>query len=85
MGKRQRASSVGVEEARKQLPTLLERAHRGETTVITKHGKPHAAVVPVEKAHVQPPSLPLTSLRGSGKGLWGEIGPYLDALRQEWT
>ena len=41
-------SKKGAEEARNQLPSLLEAAERGRATVITKHGKPVAALVPIE-------------------------------------
>ena len=40
----------GSEEARKKLPSLLERAHRGQVTVITKRGVPYAAIVPITEA-----------------------------------
>jgi antitoxin (DNA-binding transcriptional repressor) of toxin-antitoxin stability system len=33
----------GAEEARKQLPELLDAAEKGESTVITRHGRPVAA------------------------------------------
>lgn len=35
----------GVEEARNQLPDLLEAAEKGQATVITRHGRPGAALV----------------------------------------
>jgi len=35
-----------AEEARAKLPELLERAHRGLPTVITKRGQPYAALPP---------------------------------------
>ena len=38
--------SIGSFEAKTHLPALLERAARGETIVITKHGKPVARLVP---------------------------------------
>jgi prevent-host-death family protein len=38
----------GAEEARNQLPDLLEAAERGRSTIITKHGRPVAALVPIE-------------------------------------
>jgi|GEM_PF-100259 len=46
---------VGAYEAKTQLPRLLERANRGERIIITKHGVPYAALVPVqETAHCDP-------------------------------
>jgi prevent-host-death family protein len=38
---------VGVEAARRRLPELLDRAAAGERTVISRHGHPVAALVPV--------------------------------------
>jgi prevent-host-death family protein len=35
-----------VEETRQQLPSLLESAHAGQAVIITKRGKPYAALVP---------------------------------------
>ncbi|PZP64581.1 MAG: Prevent-host-death protein [Azospira oryzae] len=36
----------GVEAARKNLSALLEQAYRGEPSLITRHGKVYAAIVP---------------------------------------
>ena len=41
-------TSVGVYDAKTQLPKLLERVGRGERFLITKHGKPVAQLVPAE-------------------------------------
>jgi prevent-host-death family protein len=38
--------SLGVREARRNLPTLLDRAENGSPTVITRSGKPVALMVP---------------------------------------
>jgi len=38
--------SIGSFEAKTHLPALLERASRGETIVITRHGKPVARLGP---------------------------------------
>ncbi|MBA2479103.1 MAG: type II toxin-antitoxin system prevent-host-death family antitoxin [Planctomycetes bacterium] len=76
-------TSYGVEEARQALPMLLERAHGGESIIITRHGRPIAAVVPIAQARTRP-SVDLVSLRGSGAALW--TGPdALSAQRDEWT
>jgi prevent-host-death family protein len=37
----------GAEEARNQLPHLLDAAEKGESTIISKHGRPVAALVPI--------------------------------------
>jgi prevent-host-death family protein len=38
----------GAEEARNQLPDLLDAAKQGRSTIITRHGRPVAALVPIE-------------------------------------
>jgi prevent-host-death family protein len=76
--------TFGAEEARTLLPELLERAHRGEGSLITRRGKPYAEVVPV--GSVRSPKIALLSLAGSGRGLWGrDARRTLKRLRDEWT
>jgi len=78
--------TYGAEEARAHLPELLERAHRGDVTVITKHGRPFAKVVPVDERQGEKAKLPLLSLAGSGRGLWGRNSRRtLKRLRDEWS
>lgn len=69
-------TSLGVEEARRRLPELLERAAAGERIVIQRHRTPMAALVPLAG---RPPSDPrrrqqqvqsLMALQGSGRGCW---------------
>jgi prevent-host-death family protein len=40
---------VGVYDAKTHLPRLLEEVEAGETITITRHGKPVARLVPVER------------------------------------
>jgi prevent-host-death family protein len=61
---------IGAEEARKQLPALLAEAEKGRTTIITRHGRSIAALVPV-KGVAGSRQKALTALAGSGKGMWG--------------
>jgi len=78
-------SSYGAEEARTLLPELIERARRGERTVITKRGKPYAEVVPVGTPTNGKPKLAFLSLAGSGQGLWGnDSRKAVRRLRDEW-
>lgn len=75
----------GAEEARNHLPQLLAEAENGQATIITRHGRNIAALVPVDQlvGHEQ---RPLTGLAGSGKGLWGrDAGRAVQALREEWN
>ncbi len=45
-------SSVQLREAKARLSKLVEAAERGESTTITKHGKPAAVIVPVAEAGI---------------------------------
>ena len=79
----------GLEQARIHLPTIVANAHLGQVSIITRHGRPYAAVIPVEdlqKVHGSSgaPSA-LLALSGSGRGLWGaDVGQTIDSLRDEW-
>jgi prevent-host-death family protein len=42
-------NDIGAYEAKTHLPALLERVARGERFTITKHGRPIARLVPVER------------------------------------
>jgi len=75
----------GVEETRQQLPTLLDQAHAGKPVVITKHGKPYAAIVPLEALPDAAPRPSFVRLRGSGAGMWGDdAASWVDRMRDEW-
>lgn len=75
----------GVEEARNELPSLLESAERGRATIITKRGKPIAALVPIEDFKASGKQMSLIPLEGSGRGLWGpDSTKTIDELRDEW-
>ena len=76
----------GAEEARNELPDLLDAAEKGRSTIITRHGRPVAALVPigVYGAAVRQPSL--LPLQGSGRGLWGKNSTdTIRKLRDEWS
>ena len=76
----------GVEEARSQLPALLAEAEKGRVTIITRHGRSIAAIVPVARATGEPRQRSLVGLAGSGKGLWGKDSTKaLRRLRDEWS
>ncbi len=76
----------GAEEARKQLPALIAAAVGGRTTIITRHGRAVAAVVPADSISPAKKQSPLTSLAGTGMGLWGKSSTQAIAkLRDEWN
>lgn len=66
--------SLGVEEARRRLPELLERAAAGEEFLIQRHKKPMAVLVPVGKRPAadlhQRQIQSLMTLQGSGRHCW---------------
>jgi prevent-host-death family protein len=75
----------GVEQARKRLSALLDEAAQGKVAIITKHGKPLAALVPLSYLTRQPARLDVLELRGSGKGLWGRsVCRTVSLMRDEW-
>jgi len=75
----------GAEEARNQLPDLLEAAEKGRSTVITRHGRPVAALIPLDEYEQAGRQEPLTSVKGSGRGLWGADSAHtIRELRNEW-
>ena len=81
------ATPYGLEQARAQLSHILSEAVAGYTSVITRHGKPVAVVVPVEEwqAARPPRHLNLLALRGSGRGLWLQtVAQAVAGLRNEW-
>ncbi|MEQ1581235.1 MAG: type II toxin-antitoxin system Phd/YefM family antitoxin [Steroidobacteraceae bacterium] len=79
-----RHDSKGAEEARNQLPALIEAAADGRSTVITRHGRPVAALVPIDRMD-RDYQASLLELKGSGRGLWGKSSAAtLRRLRSEW-
>ena len=78
-----RVETAGVEETRTRLPEILRAANNeGAITIVTKRGKPYAAVVPVSQALRKAPNL--SDLRGSAKGCFGDARRFVDKLRAEW-
>ena len=77
----------GSEEARNELPHLLEEAEGGRATIITRRGKPVAALVPLEAYRGGSRQQPLLALEGSGgRGLWGRSSTRaIGKLRDEWS
>jgi prevent-host-death family protein len=75
----------GAEQARNQLPALLAEAEQGRATIITRHGRSIAALVPIQGlAGSRQKSL--TALAGSGKGMWGRNSAgTVRRLRDEWS
>ena len=80
-----RIPEKGVEAARAEFPRLLDDAERGRSTLITRHGRVVAAIVPPATA-VVPGQLSLSPLAGSGRGLWGrDSRRAVRRMRDEWS
>ena len=58
---------VGVYEAKTQLPRLLDAVERGETVLITRHGRPVARLVPADD-HQRTTRETIDAIRESRKG-----------------
>lgn len=75
----------GAEEARSQLPDLLAAAEKGRSTIITRHGRPVAVLVPIDAYGSAVRQQPLLPLAGTGRGLWGKDSTRtVRKLREEW-
>jgi prevent-host-death family protein len=75
----------GAQDARNQLPELLDAAEKGRATIITRHGRAVAALVPIESYRAAAPQQSLLPLAGSGRGLWGKNSTStLRKMRDEW-
>jgi prevent-host-death family protein len=82
-------TQYGLEQARIKLPALVAQANAGVASVITRHGKPYAAIVSIKdlqkSSAAGTAAASVTSLRGTGKGLWGSSPAQTVAeLRDEW-
>jgi prevent-host-death family protein len=76
----------GAEEARSQLPDLLAAAEKGQSTIITRHGRSVAALVPIAAYDAAVRQQPLLPVAGSGRGLWGSNSTRtVRRLRDEWS
>ena len=79
------SKTCGAERERAHLPDLLDDAHQGASTIITKRGRPYAALVPLAESAPPRKGPSLLKLKGSGAGLWGRSPARTVArLRDEW-
>ena len=75
-----------AEEVRYQFSDLLAAAEKGRSTIITKYGRPVAALIPIEAYRASLRQQPLTPVAGSGRGLWGKNSTRAHRnLREEWS
>lgn len=83
------STHIGLEQARSELPRLVSEAAAGATAVITRHGRPCAALVPLAQLQTQLQKRArrgvLLALRGTGSGLLGpDPARTVAELRHEW-
>ena len=75
-----------AEEVRNEFSDLLTAAENGRSTIITKHGRPVAALIPIDAYRASLRQQPLTPVAGSGHGLWGKNSTRAHRnLRDEWS
>lgn len=78
--------TIGSDEARTRLPEVLDLASHGTPTVVTRRGRPVAAIVPVDALPARERRTRILALRGSGAGLWDDDPAQTIAdMRDEWT
>ena len=75
---------VGAEQARQQLPKLLDDARRGETTIVTKWGKPYAAIVPLDALPRPREVRSIAALAGSAAGIYPDAADHVRSERDSW-
>lgn len=79
-------SRKGAEEARNELPALLDAAENGRSTIITRRGRPVAVLTPLGAQGAATRQRPLLPAEGSGRGLWGaDSRRTVGRLRDEWS
>ncbi len=76
--------TVGAFEAKTHLSALLERVAQGETFTITRHGKPVAQLVPVERRDPDRIRATIKRMReiAAGQTLGGDWREFRDAGRK---
>lgn len=75
---------IGSEQARKQLPELLDEARKGQTTIVTKWGKPYAAIVPLDALPPEREVRSIAALAGSGAGVYADAVDHVSRERDTW-
>lgn len=75
---------LGVADAKRRFAELLDRVHDGERFLISRRGRPAAAVVPPEVEPVARRTAPVRKSLAEFAGILGEAeGAELDALVEE--
>jgi prevent-host-death family protein len=81
-----KTSHRGSEEARNELPSLIEAAEGGRATIVTRRGRPVATMVPLDAYRDHYRQRSLLPLEGSGQAQWGRHRSRARGkLRDEWS
>ncbi len=76
---------IGLEKGRKQLSQLAALAYAGQGSLLTRYGRPYAAIVAPEVLLGSRRKPAFLALRGTGRGLWEKAsGRHVGGLRREW-
>jgi len=79
------AHRMRAEQARQHFAELIATAEKGGVTIIERHGKARAMVVPMTSVPSGPSAVTITALAGTGAGLWGtDPARTIEGLREEW-
>jgi antitoxin (DNA-binding transcriptional repressor) of toxin-antitoxin stability system len=77
---------IGLDQAGNELARLVALAQAASSTIITRLGRPCAALVPLDCPQAAAHKSGLLSLRGTGAGLWGrDAATTVIQLRDEWN
>jgi prevent-host-death family protein len=80
--------SVGLFEAKTHLSELIARAERGEETIITRHNRPVAKIVPISKISPELVQQRLEAVKGMqaiGRQMIARGGPITEDEILEWV
>jgi prevent-host-death family protein len=80
--------TVGLFEAKTHLSELIARAERGEETIITRHNKPVAKIVPISKVSPELVRQRLEAVKGMqaiGREMIARGGPITTEEILEWV
>jgi prevent-host-death family protein len=80
--------SVGLFEAKTHLSELIARAERGEETIITRHNRPVAKIVPISKVSPELVQQRLEAVKGMqaiGRQMIARGGPITEDEILEWV
>jgi prevent-host-death family protein len=80
--------TVGLFEAKTHLSELIARAERGEETIITRHNKPVAKIVPISKVSPELVQQRLEAIKGMqaiGRKMIARGGPITPEEILDWV